>query len=95
MAHVDCRRWLADLSDYVDEEAAASVCEEIERHLRECGDCRIVIETLRQTLRLYQDVPQPALPPEAWDRLFRGLDLADYSPSAPARRKVQDSRSAG
>ena len=37
-----CAHLLADLSDYLDGEAAAEVCAAIERHLADCEDCRVV-----------------------------------------------------
>ncbi len=70
-----CEHLLADLSDYLDGEAAASTCAEIERHLADCPDCRVVVDTLRKTISLYQDLPQPDLPVEVRARLFVALDL--------------------
>lgn len=66
----DCRHLLSDLSDYLDGEAAAEVCAEIERHLAECIDCRAVVDTLRKTIYLYHTLPQPSLSQDARTRLF-------------------------
>jgi anti-sigma factor RsiW len=74
----DCRHLLGDLSDYVDGEASAELCAEIERHLGDCDNCRVVIDTLRQTVRLYRALPGPALPAAARERLYRSLDLGQY-----------------
>ncbi|HAJ35887.1 MAG TPA: hypothetical protein DCL15_09355 [Chloroflexi bacterium] len=70
MAHTNCEHLLADLSDYIDGEAADAVCAEIERHLADCADCRAVVDTLRKTIYLYRNLPQPALPEATRTRLL-------------------------
>ena len=49
-----CRHLLGSLSDYVDGEACADLCAEIERHLENCENCRIMVDSLRKTVLLYQ-----------------------------------------
>jgi hypothetical protein len=45
----------------------------------DCENCRIVVDTLRKTVLLYQQNSQPAsVPAEVRERLYRKLDLADY-----------------
>ncbi len=73
-----CQHLLADLSDYLDGEAAAEVCAEIERHLAGCEDCRAVVDTLGKTVTLYHNLPQPNLPVATRARLFAALDLGEY-----------------
>jgi anti-sigma factor RsiW len=78
MQHERCGALLEELSGYLDEEASALICTEIERHLAGCEDCRVVVDMLRKTIQLYRQLPQPALSPSATERLFRSLDLLDY-----------------
>lgn len=75
MSPHECRHLLGDLSEYLDGEASAELCAEIERHLADCEDCRVVIDTLRKTVLLYHDLPRPGLPAGARERLFKALDL--------------------
>jgi anti-sigma factor RsiW len=77
-----CRDMLGDLSAYLDGEASDELCAEIERHMAGCEDCRIVVDTLRKTVLLYRDLPQPRLSDEARKRLYRALDLDPYLPPA-------------
>lgn len=74
----DCRQMLGDLSVYLDGEASEELCAEIEQHMANCQDCRIVVDTLRQTVHLYRDLPQPTLPAGARERLYQSLDLGAY-----------------
>jgi anti-sigma factor RsiW len=78
MQHEGCGDLLAELSDYLDGEASAMVCAEIEGHIAGCEDCRVVVDTLRKTVQLYRRLPQPSLSRGATERLYRSLDLTDY-----------------
>ncbi len=78
MATAQCQHLLENMSFYLDGEASAELCAEIERHLDDCTDCRVVVDTLRKTIALYQELPQPELPPEARLRLYKSLDLSEF-----------------
>lgn len=78
MEEKDCHHLLAHLSDYVDGEASAALCAEIEQHMADCEDCRVVVDTLRQTVELIHTLPQPDLPEAARARLYKSLDLEPY-----------------
>jgi anti-sigma factor RsiW len=77
MAHDECRHLLGELSAYLDGEAAEAVCAELERHLADRADCRVVVDTLRKTVLLYRTAPQPGLPEAARERLYKALDLPE------------------
>lgn len=79
MAHQGCRHLLASLSEYVDGELEDKLCAEIERHLTECENCRIVIDSLEKTVYLYQTVArQESVPDEVRERLFHRLKLDEF-----------------
>jgi anti-sigma factor RsiW len=82
MTNPTCRDLLGGLSDYLDGEASGALCAEIERHLAGCDKCRIVVDTLRKTVTLYHQLPQPLMPEAALERLYKRLDLAEYLPRA-------------
>jgi predicted anti-sigma-YlaC factor YlaD len=73
-----CRALLKQLSLYVDGEAEQAICREIERHMAECEDCRIVVDTLARTVKLYRDYGHTRLPGDARRRLYAALDISDY-----------------
>ena len=66
-----CRELLAQVSDYVDGELEAALCDELEAHLRECPDCRVMVDTLRKTITLYRSQAQAELPAEVEHRLYQ------------------------
>lgn len=76
---VECKSLLESLSDYVDGTLNEELCEEIQRHIDECQNCHIVVDTQRKTVSLYHaTASEPAdVPPNVRDRLFRSLNLED------------------
>jgi len=74
----ECRRLLASLSDYVDGLLDDELCREIEAHMDDCDDCRIVVNTLAKTVELYRAAPAPDLPAAVAQRLYTSLNLDDF-----------------
>ncbi len=80
MSHQNCHDLLDGLSDYLDGEATAELCAEIQRHMAGCDKCRVVVDTLGKTIKLYRRLPQPDLSEAARERLYKVLDLSDLFP---------------
>jgi anti-sigma factor RsiW len=77
--HSKCQSLLDSLSDYVDGTLGEDLCEEIERHIADCQNCHIVVDTLRKTISLYHVSATDAgeVPGVVRERLFRTLNLED------------------
>lgn len=78
--HESCRELLESLSLYVDGEAEDALCREIEQHMADCENCRVVVNTLDKTVKLYREHGHSRLPGEARERLYAALDLSEYLP---------------
>jgi anti-sigma factor RsiW len=77
--HENCHHFLGSLSDYVDGELKAQLCQDLERHMADCEDCQIVVDTLKKTVSLYHEaVEEPEIPSDVRTRLFHRLDLEEY-----------------
>lgn len=77
--HDNCNHLLDSLADYVDGVLAPELCDDIERHIADCEDCRIVVDTYKKTIYLYHETTEkPAIPSDVRVRLFRRLNLEDY-----------------
>lgn len=75
----ECQHLLGSLSEYIDGELGDELCVEIERHLTECENCRVVVDSLNKTVYLYQTTSQNVdVPAGLRERLFRRLNLDDY-----------------
>ena len=75
MNHDECQHLLDHLSDYVDGELSQTVCEQIERHLAGCPNCRVVVDTLCKTVMLYQSHGSDPIPANVEERLYKVLRL--------------------
>ncbi len=76
MADQDCRHLLAALGDYIDGTLEEQICRELERHMAECQNCRVVVDTMRKMIYLYQvEASEEGVPAEARQRLFARLNL--------------------
>ena len=80
MTKHNCPELLGDLSDYLDGNLPRTLCDEIEQHMATCEDCRVVVDTLRQTVELYQTLPQPDLPAHLRERLYKTFNLDGAKP---------------
>ena len=76
--HNHCREFLNQVSDYLDDFIDPETCEELERHLNDCINCRIFVDTIKKTVYLYQKREEDIeLPGGARERLFKVLRLED------------------
>ena len=74
----NCLHLLASLSDYLDGDLGEALCAELERHLAECRNCQIVVDTLRKTILLYRTTSTPPpVPQDVRERLYKRLELDD------------------
>lgn len=75
--HSNCKILLGSLSEYVDGTLEAELCREIEIHMTECENCRIVVDTLEKTVYLVrEEAREPVdVPPGLRARLFHALEM--------------------
>ncbi len=78
----DCQQMLTQLNDYVDGELAPGLCIELETHMADCENCRVVLDTLGKTIYLVKQLDEEPdeLPEDVEQRLFAILDLEEYLP---------------
>lgn len=76
---LNCGALLESLSEYVDGVLGDALCKEIETHIADCDDCRIVVDTLKKTIYLYHETSVKArIPMDVRERLFHRLNLDDF-----------------
>ena len=77
-----CAEYVSDLNDYLDGELDPSICEEIEKHVGQCENCRIMVDTMKQTVTLCREGKPEQLPASLegklsnllkarWDKKFK------------------------
>ena len=73
-----CRNLKAQLSEFIDGELDDAVCQEIQKHLSSCENCRIMVDTLKKTIVLYRDEPVEPVPHDVHERLVKVLELEEW-----------------
>lgn len=83
-AHTQCEELLGSLSAYIDGDLNPELCRELEKHLAECDNCRVVLNTTKRTIDLVQTpLEKPDLPEDVRERLFKRLNLDHYLTPKP------------
>lgn len=72
-----CAELLAAMNEYVEGTLDPGVCEGFEAHLAGCRPCAVVVDNIRQTVRLFKAGEPYPLPPAFSERL-RGLLRAKW-----------------
>ena len=82
--HKNCEELLGSLSAYIDGDLDPELCQELEKHLAGCDDCRVVLNTTKRTIDLvHSPLEKPDLPEDVRERLFKRLNLDDYLTPKP------------
>lgn len=78
-AEGECSQMLSTLGEYVDGGLSPELCAELERHMKDCHRCRIVVDTLKKTIELYHETSEDTqMPNDVRARLYMRLNLEDY-----------------
>lgn len=82
--HKNCQELLGSLSSYIDGDLSPELCQELEKHLAGCDDCRVVLNTTKRTIDLvHSPIEKPDLPEDVRERLFKRLNLDNYLSPKP------------
>ncbi len=70
---MNCEEVIHELSDYIDGELAGTLQQELESHLDECSDCKLVVNQTKKTIEIFCDSEPIELPVEVRSRLHDAL----------------------
>ena len=59
---MNCRNIVKELSNYLDEALDSTLKASIEKHLEHCEDCKVVVDTTKQTIQIYCNSEPAPLP---------------------------------
>lgn len=69
-----CRGIIVELSSYLNGELDESAKADLERHLKNCEDCRVVVDTTRKTIQIFCNSEPVPLPSDVRERLHQALE---------------------
>lgn len=73
MSLLTCDQFLQELSDYLDEEVREDVRRELEKHMAECPNCWVMVDTTKKTLNIYKKLEPDPLPEPLKARLMQAI----------------------
>jgi predicted anti-sigma-YlaC factor YlaD len=82
----DCNSVLEQLSDYLDADAREELCQAIAEHMSRCQDCRVMVDTVKKTIVLYQNGSSTEVPMRATAELSAALAREYEASRGPGRR---------
>lgn len=82
-----CKAMFAELSNYLDEQLDDSLCEELERHIGDCGPCQVFLATLEATIEGCRNAGTDSAPRNRSAQLRRRL-MQDYRQAVTALKST-------
>ena len=70
---MNCKKVILELTSYLDGVLDSSVRIDLEQHLAQCTDCRIVVDTTRKTIQIFCNSEPVPLPDDVRKRLHTAL----------------------
>ena len=70
---MNCEDVIHELSDFIDGDLDAALQQELESHLQDCRDCRLVVDQTRKTIEIFCDCEPIELPGEVRNRLHEAV----------------------
>lgn len=70
---MNCDDVIQELSNFLDGELSAAAAEDLESHLEECSECKLVVNQTKKTIELFCDSQPVELPKEVRSRLHDAL----------------------
>ena len=68
-----CKDFLRELSDYLDSSLDAETRQELDRHVEECPNCWVVLDTTKKTIKIYKGCEAQAVPQALEDKLMAAV----------------------
>ena len=70
-----CKEFLAELSDYLDENADIEIKSKLERHITECPNCWVICDTTKKTISVYKgSMKTCSIPEDVHSRLMAAME---------------------
>ena len=74
-----CEELLKRVCDDLSENINSDLCQKLRDHLQDCDDCRNQVETMRETVSLYQCLKEKKVPRDIHERLLKMLNVEDFA----------------
>ncbi len=71
---VTCKEFLNELNEFLDETVGPETKAELQRHVSECPNCFVIVDTTKRTLKVFRGVTEKMIPSDVHDRLMKAIE---------------------
>ena len=71
---VTCKQFLQELNDYLDPNVDSALKVRLEKHVTECPNCFVIVDTTMKTLQVYKGCQPQTIPEDVKSRLWKALE---------------------
>ena len=75
LKQIDCLEVTRYVCGDLDEHIDSPECRAIKKHLKSCPNCTAYLDSLKKTVLVYQQVPNPKFPKRSRRKLFARLKI--------------------
>ena len=68
-----CKDFLNELSEYLDETVDQEIRAKLQKHVTECPNCWVVLDTTQKTIKVYKGMEPQQIPSDIHSRLMGAL----------------------
>ena len=69
-----CKQFLQELNDYLDPSTDPTMKCHLEKHVSECPNCFVLVDTTKKTLQVYKGVEPQTIPEGVKARLWKAIE---------------------
>ena len=69
-----CKQFLQELNDYLDPTTDPTMKCHLEKHVNECPNCFVIVDTTKKTMQIYKGVEPQTIPEGVKARLWKALE---------------------
>ena len=69
-----CKQFLQELNDYLDPNTDPTMKGHLEKHVNECPNCFVIVDTTKKTMQIYKGVEAQNIPEGVKARLWKALE---------------------
>jgi anti-sigma factor RsiW len=73
MSLLTCKDFLKELNDFLDDSVDPKERQELEKHINECPNCWVILDTTLKTLQVYKGLEPQVIPDDVHSRLMNAL----------------------
>ena len=73
---MNCKGVIRELSSYLDGELNAAMRQELESHLADCIDCKVIVTQTKTTVEIFWDCEMVEFPADVRERLHEAVRRA-------------------